>query len=165
MHLLVSCNLPSNPLCDGFLLWLRFRAKFWTKLPLWQAFHSNFESFWLKTWVIYHLIKSSRCCFWYHAFLLNPLKFDGIASSHFCIAPYHKHHLTSAFTTLRKSVSFWCNLECIRYNLVVIECFRWLLLDCYLLEPYLEPRLLDLPCASHTLLAIKWHLVCGANSH
>jgi hypothetical protein len=29
--------------------------------------------------------------------LLNPLKFDGIASSHFCIAQYHKHHLTSTF--------------------------------------------------------------------
>jgi hypothetical protein len=40
-----------------------------------------------KTWVICRLIKSSRCCFWYRAFLLNPLKFDGIASSHFCIVP------------------------------------------------------------------------------
>jgi hypothetical protein len=51
-------------------------------------FSLNVESFSLKTWVIYHLIESFRCCIWYHAFLLNPLKFDGITSSHFCIAPY-----------------------------------------------------------------------------
>jgi hypothetical protein len=82
-----------------------------------------------KTWVIYHLIESFRCCIWYHAFLLDPLKFDGIASSHFCIAPYHMHNLTSVFITMSKSVSMWCNLECILYNLVVIECFRWPLLD------------------------------------
>jgi hypothetical protein len=84
-----------------------------------------------KTWVIYHLIKSFWCCIWYHPFWLNPLKFDGIASSHFCIAPYHMHHLASAFITLSESVSIWCNLTCILYNLVVIECFRWPLLDCY----------------------------------
>jgi hypothetical protein len=39
------------------------------------------------------------------AFLLNPLKFDGIASSHFCVAPYYMHYLTSAFLTLSKSES------------------------------------------------------------
>jgi hypothetical protein len=33
------------------------------------------------------------------------------------------------------------------------------------LELYLEPHPLDLPCASHALLAIMYHLVCGANSH
>jgi hypothetical protein len=33
------------------------------------------------------------------------------------------------------------------------------------LEVYRAPHPLDLPCASHTLLAIKEHLVCGANSH
>jgi hypothetical protein len=87
-----------------------------------------------QTWVIYRLIKSFWCCIWYHTFLLNPLKVGGIASSHFCIVPYHMHHLTSVFITLSKSVSIWCNLECILYNLVVIECFRWLLLDCYSLK-------------------------------
>jgi hypothetical protein len=56
-----------------------------------------------KTWVIYRLIKSSQGCFWYHTFY--PLKFDGIASSHFCIAPYHMHHLTSVFVILSKSIS------------------------------------------------------------
>jgi hypothetical protein len=50
-----------------------------------------------KTWVIYRLIKSSRGCFCYRPFLLSPVKFNGIASSHFCIAPYHMHHLRSAY--------------------------------------------------------------------
>jgi hypothetical protein len=113
-----------------------------------------------KTWVIYRLIKSSQGCFWYRAFLLNPLKFDGIASSHFCVALYHMHHLTSVFITLSKSVSIWCNLECILYSLVVMECFHWPLLDCYSLNSTILPKLylelhpLDLPCASHALLAI-----------
>jgi hypothetical protein len=59
-----------------------------------------------------------------------------------CTIPYassHKHQLTSVFITLSKSVSIWCNLECIIYNLVVIEYFRWPLLACYLLELYLVP--------------------------
>jgi hypothetical protein len=33
----------------------------------------------------------SEVVFRYGAFLLNPLKFDGIASSYFYIAPYHMH--------------------------------------------------------------------------
>jgi hypothetical protein len=41
---------------------------------------------------------------------------------------------------------------------------RWPLLDCYLLELYLAPHPLDSPCASHVLLAIQEHFVCGANS-
>jgi hypothetical protein len=139
--------------------------KFWTNLHLWQiSFLRMLRASRSKTWVIYSLIKSFRCCIQYHAFLLNPLKFDGIASSHFCIAPYHMHHLTSAFITLSKSASIWCNLECILYNLIAIECFRWPLLDCYPLELYLAPHPLDSPCASHALLAIQEHLVCGANS-
>jgi hypothetical protein len=32
------------------------------------------------------------------------------------------------------------------------------------LELYLAPHPLDSPCASHALLAIQEHLVCGANS-
>jgi hypothetical protein len=32
------------------------------------------------------------------------------------------------------------------------------------LELYLAPHPLDLPCASHAMLAIQEHLVCGANS-
>jgi hypothetical protein len=84
--------------------------------------------------VIYHLIKSFWCCIWYHVFLLNPLKFHGIVSPHLCIAPYHMHHLTSAFITMSKSLSIWCNIKCILYNLIVIECFRWPLLDCYSLK-------------------------------
>jgi hypothetical protein len=32
------------------------------------------------------------------------------------------------------------------------------------LELYLAPHPLDLPCASHALLAIQEHLICGANS-
>jgi hypothetical protein len=47
------------------------------------------------------LVKTLAICrssesFWnwsqYSSFLLNPLKFDGIASPHFCVAPYHMHH-------------------------------------------------------------------------
>jgi hypothetical protein len=34
----------------------------------------------------------------------------------------------------------------------------------YLLEVYLAPHSLNSPCASHVLLAIKEHLVCGVNS-
>jgi hypothetical protein len=108
------------------------KQNFWTKLPWWQiSFLRMLRASHSKTWLIYHLIKSFWCCIWYHIFLLNPLKFDGIASSHFCIAPYHIHHLTCVFITLSKSVSIWCNVECILYNLVAIECFRWPLLDCY----------------------------------
>jgi hypothetical protein len=33
-----------------------------------------------------------------------------------------------------------------------------------LLEVYLAPHSLNLPCASHAPLAIQEHLVCGANS-
>jgi hypothetical protein len=51
------------------------------------------------TW--HPLVKTLAICrssesFWnwsqYSSFLLNPLKFDGIASPHFCVAPYHMHH-------------------------------------------------------------------------
>jgi hypothetical protein len=34
----------------------------------------------------------SDVIFRYSAFLFRSLKLDGIASSHFCIAPYHMHH-------------------------------------------------------------------------
>jgi hypothetical protein len=76
-------------------------------LPLWQKlfFLRILRASRSKIWVIYHLIESFRCYIWYHAFLLDQLKFDGIASSHFCIAPYHMHHLTIVFITLSKSVS------------------------------------------------------------
>jgi hypothetical protein len=40
----------------------------------------------------------------------------------------------------------------------------WPLLDRYLLEVYLTPHSSDSPCAPHVVLAIKEHLVCGANS-
>jgi hypothetical protein len=76
----------------------------------------------------------------------------------YCTIPYassHKHHLTSVFITVSKSVSIWCNIECILNNLVVIECFHWPLLDCYPLELYLEPHPLNLPCVSHISLTIK----------
>jgi hypothetical protein len=33
--------------------------------------------------------------------LLNPPKFDGIASSHFYIASYHMHHLISTISQVR----------------------------------------------------------------
>jgi hypothetical protein len=72
-----------------------------------------------------------------------------------CTIPYassHNHLLTSAFITLRRSVSIWCNPECILYNLVVIKCFHWPLLDCYILEVYLTPHLMDSPCASSLML-------------
>jgi hypothetical protein len=82
--------------CDGSLLRLRFRARFLSKLPLWQiSFLRMSRASRSQTWVIYHLIKSSQSCFWYRAFLLNLVKFDDIASSHFCIAPNHTHHLIS----------------------------------------------------------------------
>jgi hypothetical protein len=46
---LQSCNLPSNPLCDGFLLWLRFRAKILNQIAfVADFFSSNVESFSLK---------------------------------------------------------------------------------------------------------------------
>jgi hypothetical protein len=63
---------------------LSFQSRSLAKFALYGRFlfPSYFESSSLKGWVIYCLIKSSRCCCWYPAFLLNPLKFDGIASSH-----------------------------------------------------------------------------------
>jgi hypothetical protein len=54
-------------------------------LSLDLVFDQDLESFSLKTWVIYCLIKPSRCCCWYHAFLLNTLKFDSIASSYYAL--------------------------------------------------------------------------------
>jgi hypothetical protein len=33
------------------------------------------------------------------------------------------------------------------------------------LKPLTKLCLIDTPCASHAMLAIKEHLVCGANSH
>jgi hypothetical protein len=42
---------------------------------------------------------------------------------------------------------------------------RWPLLDRYLLELNLTPHSSDSPCASHVMLAIMEHLVCGTNSH
>jgi hypothetical protein len=52
-----------------------------------------------------------------------------------------------------------------RDSRVAIDRFQWPLRGRYLLEFYLTPCSLDSPCASHSLLAIKEHLVCGANSH
>jgi hypothetical protein len=67
-------------------------------------------------------------------------------------------------STLSKSEGIRCNLEGTRDSHVAIDCFQWPLLGHYLLEVYLTPHSLDSPCASHTLLAIMEHLVCGANS-
>jgi hypothetical protein len=47
---------------------------------------------------------------------------------------------------------------------VLLSIVWWPLLDRYLLEVYLTPHSSESPCASHVLLAIKQHLVCGANS-
>jgi hypothetical protein len=46
---------------------------------------------------------------------------------------------------------------------VLLSIIRWPLLDRYLLEVYLTPHSSDSPCASHIMLAIKEHFVCGAN--
>jgi hypothetical protein len=46
-------------------------------------------------------------------------------------------------------------------------CYRMLSLassGLLLLEVYLVPHSLNSPCASHALLAIQGHLVCGSNS-
>jgi hypothetical protein len=48
---------------------------------------------------------------------------------------------------------------------VFLSIIRWPLLDRYLLEVYLTPHSSESPCTSHVLLAIKEHLVYGANSH
>jgi hypothetical protein len=52
-----------------------------------------------------------------------------------------------------------------RDSCVPIDHFQWPLLGRYLFEVYLAPHPLDSLCASHVLLAVKEHLVCGANSH
>jgi hypothetical protein len=49
-------------------------------------------------------------------------------------------------------------------SLVGIDHCQWPLIGRYLFEAYLTPHPLYSPCASHTLLAIQEHLVCGANS-
>jgi hypothetical protein len=46
----------------------------------------------------------------------------------------------------------------------LLSIIRWPLQSHYLVEVYLTPHSSDSPCASHVLLAIKEHLVCGANS-
>jgi hypothetical protein len=48
---------------------------------------SRLELWWFVTWA-----SPSDAVLWYSAFLLKSLKFDGIASSHSCIAPYHMCH-------------------------------------------------------------------------
>jgi hypothetical protein len=54
--------------------------------------------------------------------------------------------------------------EVIHDSRVAIDHFQWYFLGRYLLEVYLTPHSLNLPCASHALLAIQEHLVCGVNS-
>jgi hypothetical protein len=54
--------------------------------------------------------------------------------------------------------------EVIRDSRVAIDRFQWYLLGHYLLDVYLTPHPLDSSCASHALLAIQEHLVCGTNS-
>jgi hypothetical protein len=105
-----------------------------------------------KTWVIYHLIKSSQCCFWYRTFMLNPLKFYGITSS---LALHHTICII-LYNLVVIECFCWPLLDCYLLELyLVIECFRWPLLDCYLLELYLVPHPLDSPCVSHILLTTK----------
>jgi hypothetical protein len=107
---------------------------------------------------------------WYRAFLLNPLKVDSFATSHFlhCAIPYaspHKHQLTSAFITLIKSVGIQYNLECILDKLVAINCFHGPLLHCYLLETYIAlHHLIHLIHISHPV-GCQMTPLCGANSH
>jgi hypothetical protein len=68
-------------------------------------------------------------------------------------------------STLSKSECIHCNLEGTHDSHVSINHFQWPLLGWYLPKVYLTPHSLDSPCAFHALLAIKEHLVCGANSH
>jgi hypothetical protein len=72
----------------GTLRQILFSIKFPIKILSKFAIMADF--FFLQTLGASHLKlrwftflnKSSRCCCWHHAFLLNPLKFDGIASSY-----------------------------------------------------------------------------------
>jgi hypothetical protein len=107
MHLLVILQ----PTIESSLRWLfiviTFLSKFLNQITFKPEilFPSNVESFSLKNLGDLPFDRVIPMLYLDHAFLLDPLKFDGIASSHFCIAPYHMHHLTSACITLSKSVS------------------------------------------------------------
>jgi hypothetical protein len=88
----------SCPFRDHFFLWnseWRFSTipcRFASLMELWESppsILSRCLSF--KAWVIYRLSESDQCCLWCSAFLLQLLKFDGIALSHF-IQPHHGHH-------------------------------------------------------------------------
>jgi hypothetical protein len=101
---------------------------------------SNFESFSLKSWVIYHLIQSSRCCCWYHVFLLNPLKVDGIASSHsalhhtMCIISYSLTHKCSY--NLEQECKYLMQSWMYHVQPCCHQLLCWPSLDCCLFEVY-----------------------------
>jgi hypothetical protein len=107
-----------------------------------------------KTWVIYRLVKSSQGSFWYRAFLINPLKIwrHRIIAFLHCTIPYASSHkcVYNLEQECKYLMQFWM------YPIQPC-CHRVLSLTSsalLLLELYLEPHPLDLPRASHALLAI-----------
>jgi hypothetical protein len=88
---------------------------------------------------------SKPCCF-----IISSESFQGcLPVAHFC-QPWARVY--ESLTTLK-----------IPMITVLLSIIRWPLLDRYLLEVYLTPHSSDSPCASHIMLAIKEHFVCGAN--
>jgi hypothetical protein len=112
---------------------LSFQSRFWANLPLWQIsfpsepcelltrnsgdlpFSSSHPN------VVFGIVQS--CSIQYNLTALH----HRIRHCTIPCASFHNLYLTSVFLTLSKSVSNWCNLECILYNLVVIDCFIGLL--------------------------------------
>jgi hypothetical protein len=155
MHLLKISQPPSNPLWDGFLMGLRFWARFCTKLLFWRIpppFHPEWESSTLldKTSSLRKIIVS-----------LTETLPDILL-----LKTLSNYRFERAILMLFAGITHLCNLEqewmnpsqfLKRYpdSRVAIDHFQWLLLGRYLLEVYFAPRYLDSPCASHALLAIK----------
>jgi hypothetical protein len=149
--------------CDGSLLGLRFRARFEPSgrfsgfllplEPVWESSTPLDTTSSLRKIVVslpqkpIRLSSCSKPC----RFIISSESFqDCLSVAHFR-QPWAS--VCEALATLK--------IPIITVLLLIIRCP---LLDHYLLEVYLTPHSSDSPCASHVLLAIKEHLVCGANS-
>jgi hypothetical protein len=139
--------------------------KFWTKLPLWQiSFSSNVESFLLKN--LGDLPFDQVILMLY---LVSSILTQSTKIWRYCIIAFL--HCTIPYASSRKCV-YNLERECkylVQSYMYPIQpcCHRMLSLassGLLPLELYLAPHPLDLPCASHVMLAIKEHLVCGASS-
>jgi hypothetical protein len=143
---------------------IHFRARFWTRLPFWQIslpFEPRMRIV-NSSWC--NLIIEEECCF------VAPK----IISPSSCLKPCQLIVSSESFQGCLP-VAYFCqpwarvydSLTTLKTPMIamLLSIVRWPLLDHYLHGVYFAHHSLDSPCASHVLLAIKEHIVCGAISH